>query len=42
MSRHPPEPPWLVALVLLVRAATAASQGQDYTFPGWLCSPIVH
>lgn len=33
---------WLVALVLLVRAATAASQGQDYTFPGWLCSRIVH
>jgi uncharacterized protein len=32
---------WLVALTLLVRAATAASQGRDYAFPGWLCSRIV-
>jgi uncharacterized Tic20 family protein len=33
---------WLVALTFLVRAATAASQGREYTFPGWLCSGIVH
>ena len=32
---------WLATLVLLVRAATAAGQGDQYTFPGWLCSPIV-
>jgi uncharacterized Tic20 family protein len=32
---------WLATIVLLVRAATAASQGEQYTFPGWLCSPIV-
>jgi uncharacterized protein len=32
---------WLVALILLVRAADAASQGQEYSFPGWLCSRIV-
>ena len=32
---------WLVTIVLLVRAATAASQGEEYTFPGWLCSRIV-
>ena len=32
---------WLVMLILLVRAATAASQGEEYTFPRWLCSPIV-
>ena len=32
---------WLVMLTYLVRAATAASQGQEYAFPGWLCSRIV-
>ena len=32
---------WLVTLILLVRAASAASQGQEYAFPRWLCSPIV-
>jgi uncharacterized Tic20 family protein len=32
---------WLVTIVLLLRAATAASQGEEYTLPGWLCSPIV-
>jgi hypothetical protein len=32
---------WLATIVLLVRAATAAGQGDQYTFPGWLCSPIV-
>jgi uncharacterized Tic20 family protein len=32
---------WLVALAFLVRAATAASRGQDYTFPRWLCSRVV-
>jgi hypothetical protein len=31
---------WLVALRHLVRAATAASLGLDYTFPRWLCSRI--
>jgi uncharacterized Tic20 family protein len=33
---------WLVMLTFLVRAATAASQGLEYTVPRWLCSPIVH
>ncbi len=32
---------WLVMLTYLVRAATAASQGLQYTVPRWLCSPIV-
>jgi uncharacterized Tic20 family protein len=32
---------WLVTLRHLVRAATAASQGEDYTFPRWLCSRVV-
>ena len=32
---------WLATLRLLVRAATAASEGREYTFPGWLCSRIV-
>ncbi len=32
---------WLVTLAFLVRAATAASEGMGYTFPRWLCSPIV-
>jgi uncharacterized Tic20 family protein len=32
---------WLVALVFLVRAASAASQGREYTAPRWLCSPVI-
>jgi uncharacterized Tic20 family protein len=32
---------WLVALTFLVRAATAASRGQAYTFPRWLCSRVL-
>ena len=32
---------WLAMLILLIRAATAASQGEEYTFPRWICSPIV-
>jgi len=32
---------WLTALVFLVRAATAARRGQAYTFPRWLCTPLV-
>jgi uncharacterized Tic20 family protein len=32
---------WLATLRLLVHAATAASNGREYTFPGWLCSRIV-
>jgi uncharacterized Tic20 family protein len=32
---------WLVTLTVLVRAATAASEGRGYSFPRWLCSPMV-
>jgi len=32
---------WLTTLVFLVRAATAARRGQTYTFPRWLCAPMV-
>jgi len=32
---------WLATLRLLLHAATAASDGREYTFPGWLCSRIV-
>jgi uncharacterized Tic20 family protein len=32
---------WLATLASLVRAATAAYRGQAYTFPGWLCTPLV-
>ncbi len=32
---------WLVTLAYLVRAATAASQGREFSFPRWLCSPMV-
>jgi len=32
---------WLTTLVFLVRAATAARRGQTYTFPRWLCAPLV-
>jgi uncharacterized Tic20 family protein len=32
---------WLTALVFLVRAAAAARRGQAYTFPRWLCTPLV-
>jgi uncharacterized Tic20 family protein len=31
----------LTALVFLVRAAAAAYRGQAYTFPRWLCTPLV-
>jgi uncharacterized Tic20 family protein len=30
-----------VMLTLLIRAAAAASKGEEYTIPRWLCSPIV-
>jgi len=32
---------WLTALAFLVRAAVAARRGQTYTFPRWLCTPMV-
>jgi uncharacterized Tic20 family protein len=32
---------WLTALVFLVRAAVAARRGQAYSFPRWLCTPLV-
>jgi uncharacterized Tic20 family protein len=32
---------WLVALVYLVRGATAAARGTYRTFPTWICSPLV-
>jgi uncharacterized Tic20 family protein len=32
---------WVVTLAVLIRAATRASQGGDYTVPHWLCSRIV-
>jgi len=32
---------WLTTLAFLVRAATAARRGKAYTFPRWLCTPMV-
>ncbi len=32
---------WLTTLAFLVRAAAAAYRGQAYTFPRWLCTPLV-
>jgi uncharacterized Tic20 family protein len=32
---------WLTALAFLVRAAVAARRGETYTFPRWLCTPMV-
>jgi len=32
---------WLTTLAFLVRAATRASRGETYTFPRWLCTPMV-
>ena len=32
---------WLTTLVFLVRAAARASRGETYTFPRWLCAPMV-
>jgi uncharacterized Tic20 family protein len=32
---------WLTTLAFLVRAAARASRGETYTFPRWLCTPIV-
>jgi uncharacterized Tic20 family protein len=32
---------WLATLASLVRAGTAAYRGQAYTFPRWLCTPLV-
>jgi uncharacterized Tic20 family protein len=32
---------WLATLAFLVRAAAAAYRGQAYTFPRWLCTPLV-
>jgi hypothetical protein len=32
---------WLTALAFLVRAAAAARRGRAYTFPRWLCAPLV-
>ena len=31
----------LTALAFLVRAALAARRGETYTFPRWLCTPMV-
>jgi uncharacterized Tic20 family protein len=33
---------WLTTLAFLMHAATVASRGGTYTFPRWLCAPIVH
>lgn len=32
---------WGITIVRLIRAGTAASEGRNHTFPGWLCSQIV-
>ena len=32
---------WLTTLACLVRAAARASRGETYTFPRWLCTPMV-
>jgi uncharacterized Tic20 family protein len=32
---------WLTTLAFLVRAAGKASRGEAYTFPRWLCTPMV-
>jgi uncharacterized protein len=32
---------WLVTLAYLILAATAASRGEDYRIPGWLCATLV-
>jgi uncharacterized Tic20 family protein len=32
---------WLVTLAYLVKAAAAASAGEFYQLPGWLCATIV-
>lgn len=32
---------WGVTIARLIRAATAASEGRNHTFPAWLCSQIV-
>jgi uncharacterized Tic20 family protein len=32
---------WLVTLAYLVKAAAAASNGEFYRLPGWLCATIV-
>jgi uncharacterized Tic20 family protein len=32
---------WLTTLAFLVRAAGRASRGEAYTFPRWLCTPMV-
>ncbi len=32
---------WLTTLAFLVRAAAAASRGEAYAFPRWLCAPMV-
>jgi hypothetical protein len=32
---------WVVVMVYLVRAASAASRGTFYKIPGWLCVPML-
>ena len=32
---------WLITLAFLARAAGKASRGETYTFPRWLCTPMV-
>jgi uncharacterized protein len=32
---------WLATLAFMVHAAAAAYRGQAYTFPRWLCTPLV-
>ena len=32
---------WLITLAYLILAATAASRGEDYRLPGWLCATLV-
>lgn len=32
---------WLITLAHLVRAARAAARREEYTFPRWLCTPVI-
>jgi uncharacterized Tic20 family protein len=32
---------WLVSLIYLIRAASAAGRGVDYRLPHWLCAALV-
>jgi uncharacterized Tic20 family protein len=32
---------WIIALAYLVLAGVAASRGEDYQIPGWLCATLL-